>query len=304
MIKVCPPTRRGYADRPNSVGSVLNSIDLATRKWWRLVGRPVDLDGAEEWLQAPMATGSLIGDAWLQEAADAFGGEVLDDVPGAGLVDDFSRLDGPGFVAADLRPEVLDFYQHTADWRMEVWTAWEPLFWPGGELISRLFGQRVQQLALPMRSLDVSRGMSSRIVVITDSAGRQRAAGWLCRLRATGSYVYSGCYGHATLPGADRPSVHVSFPLESGNVQVFLRPDVDPDGSLWLRSVGGRFGADGAYVVVRDGGRSYAAAVPLRETFHVYVDEEGVLRTDHQLRLRSANVVRLHYKLEREPSAE
>lgn len=131
----------------------------------------------------------------------------------------------------------------------------------------------------------------------TDSAGHQRAAGWLRQLRATGGYVYSG-YTHTLLPGATRPSVHVSFPLQSGNVQVFLRADVADDGSLRLRSAGGRFGADGAYVLVVDRGRTYAAAVPLRETFHVYVDEEGVLRADHDLRLHSASVVRLHYKLE------
>ena len=31
-----------------------------------------------------------------------------------------------------------------------------------------------------------------------------------------------------------RPSVHVTFPLEEGNVQVFLRPTVLADGSLEL----------------------------------------------------------------------
>ena len=209
-----------------------------------------------------------------------------------------ASLDGPGFVAADLVPQVRDFYEHTANWRMEVWTAWAPLFWPGGELISRLFGTRVQQLALPTRTLDVARGMTSRIAIITDAEGQQRAAGWLRQLRATGSYVYSGCYDQVLLPAAARPSVHVSFPLQNGNVQVFLRPEVDVDGSLWLRSPGGRFGGDGAYVVVVDGGRAFAASIPLRETFHVYVDEEGVLRTDHVLRFISTTVVRLHYKLE------
>jgi hypothetical protein len=39
--------------------------------------------------------------------------------------------------------------------------------------------------------------------------------------------------------------------------------------------------------------------VPLHETFRVYVDAHGVLRTDHELRLWSAWAVRLHYKLER-----
>ncbi|WP_269087391.1 hypothetical protein [Serinicoccus sp. CUA-874] len=37
--------------------------------------------------------------------------------------------------------------------------------------------------------------------------------------------------------------------------------------------------------------------MPLHETFRVYVDDEGTLRTDHVLRLWSAAAVRLHYKL-------
>lgn len=48
---------------------------------------------------------------------------------------------------------------------------------------------------------------------------------------------------------------------------------------------------DGAYVVVRDGGRTYAARAPIRETYHEYVDPEGVLRTDHALRIWSAPYV-------------
>jgi hypothetical protein len=51
-------------------------------------------------------------------------------------------------------------------------------------------------------------------------------------------------------------------------------------------------------VVVEDGGSAWAAAVPLREEFHVYVDAEGVLRCDHSLRLWSAEAVALHYRLE------
>jgi hypothetical protein len=39
--------------------------------------------------------------------------------------------------------------------------------------------------------------------------------------------------------------------------------------------------------------------VPLHETFHLDVDEHGVLRTDHEVRLWGASAVRLHYKLDR-----
>jgi hypothetical protein len=207
-------------------------------------------------------------------------------------------LDGPGFDSTRLRPEIRDFYEHTAAWQMEVWTGWSPLFWPGGELIARLYGRRVEQLALPMRPLDVAHGMDGRVTPIRDRHGTQVAAAWVRTLRGSGRNVFSGSYSARTLPGADRPSVHVAFPLESGNVQVFLHPSVADDGGLVLESPPGRFGQDGAYVVVRDG-RDYAARVPLHETFRVYMDEHGVLRTDHELRLRKAWAVRLHYKLER-----
>ena len=277
-------------------------LDRAARAFWRVQGRRVDLAGSEWWLAAPTHDGHTVGDAWLQAAAASYGGAVREREPGAGLLADMALLDGPGFRAAALRPEIHDFYEHTSDWRMEVWTQWNTLFQPGGELISRYFGRRVQQLALPTRPLDVALGMDSRVATIVDAGGTQRAAGWLRTLRSTGEYVYSGCYSTRRLPGSEQPSVHVAFPLQAGNVQVFLRPKVLPDGALELSSPPGPFGADGAYVVVEKNGRSHAARAPLHELFRVYVDPEGTLRTDHTLRLWSATVVRLHYKLTPAPA--
>lgn len=272
-------------------------LDLGTRKFWRASGRPVDLAGEHSWLRAPTSAGPVVRDGWLEAEAALHGGYVDEASPGAGLLASMADLDGPGFRAADLLPQVRDFYEHTADWQVEVWSAWAPWAWPGGELVSRLFGKRVEQLALPMRPMDVAHGMDSRVSVIRDGAGRQVAAGWLRTLRATGEYVFSGCYSFRTLPGADRPSIHVAFPLESGNVQVFLRPEVRPDGSLLLESPAGAFGADGAYVVVEDRGSTYASRAPVHESFHVHLDDRAVLRTDHLLRLGPATAMRLHYKL-------
>ena len=276
-------------------------LDRVTRTFWRLKGRPINLAGAEQWLAAPMHNGKTIGDEWLTAAAAAHHGSVLEQVAGGGLLADMAQLDGPDFRSADLRPEIRDFYEHTSDWRMEVWTQWNPVFQPGGELISRLFGRRVQQLALPTRPLEVAHGMDSRVAIIVGPDDAQRAAGWIRTLRSTGEYVYSGCYSTRLLPRQRQPSVHVAFPLEAGNVQVFLRPSVLPGGALQLSSPSGSFGDNGAYVVVEDGGRTHAARAPIHETFRVYVDREGVLRTDHVLCLWSAPVVRLHYKLLRSP---
>lgn len=283
------------------MSSLLPHLDRVTRTFWRTTGRRVDLAGSHAWLDAPVHDGAVIGDAWLASAAARWGGQVREDVDDAGLLPDLGVLDGPGFRAAALHPDVRDFYEHTSRWRMEVWTQWTAAFQPGGELVSHFFGRRVQQLALPMRPLDVAHGMDSRVAVITDAGGDQRAAGWIRSLRSTGEFVYSGCYSSRVLPGADRASVHVTFPLEAGNVQVFLRPTALPDGSLQLDSPPGRFGTDGAYVVVTGAERDHAARAPIHERFRVYVDREGVLRTDHELRMWSATAVRLHYKLTRVP---
>lgn len=273
-------------------------LDVGSRKFWQLTGRRVDLAGREWWLDAPVSRSPRVSTEWLEAEAARHGGVLGADEPRAGLLPSMSALDGPGFDSGRLHSHIRDFYEHTACWRMEVWTGWSPLFWPAGELVSRLWGRRVEQLALPMRPLDVAHGMDSRVTPIRDRHDIQVAAAWTRTLRGNGRPVFSGAYSARTLPGADRPSVHVAFPLESGNVQVFLRPSVVGNGGFLLESPSGRFGEDGAYVVVRDAG-AHAARVPLHETFHMYVDAHGVLRTDHELRLWGASAVRLHYKLER-----
>ncbi len=287
------PGRRCHAE-----GVIAAVADRATRGYWRLTGRRVDPAGADAWLSAPIHGHSQVGDDWIADAAAELGGRTVTG-PDQGLLPDLAALDGPGFRAADLHPSVRDFYQATAGWRMDVWTQWSAPFRPLGAVVTRLFGRRVQQLALPTRPLDTARGMDSRVVAVLDADGRQRFAAWLRTLRATGEYVYSGCYTTTLLPGTDQPSVHVSFPLEQGNVQVFLRPAVLPGGALLLSSPPGRFGGDGAYVLVRHGPVHHAARVPLHEEFRVFVDDEGVLRTDHVLRLWSAAVLRLHYRMAR-----
>ena len=278
---------------------MLHLLDLGTRKFWRLTGREVDLDGHERWLDGPMSATSRVAADWVAHESVRRGGPPAVVEDGAGLLPSTAVLDGPGFDSSCLRPEVRDFYEHTSGWQMEVWTGWSPLFWPGGEVVSRVWGRRVEQLALPMHPLDVARGMDSRITPIRDAQGAQVATAWTRTLRADGRPVFSGAYAAGSVPASAGPRVHVAFPLESGNLQVFLRPTVTDDGGLLLESPPGRFGDDGAYVVVRDGGRTHAARLPLHETFHVFVDGDGVLRTDHELRLWGASAVRLHYRLDR-----
>ncbi|NUS44196.1 MAG: hypothetical protein HOQ24_10975 [Mycobacteriaceae bacterium] len=276
------------------------SVDLASRRFWRVFGRPVDLVGEHAWLDTPRGAPGSSGDDWLRELEGA--GQVRRAGGGAGLLGSMAELDGPLFDSAKLHPVVRDFYERTSSWEMQVWSQWSPLFAPGGELVARLFGRRVGQLALPVQPLAVSRGMSSSVRVIDgDRPGVRLGAAWLRTLRSDGSRVYGGFYRVGMLPRSAQPHVHVSFPLEEGNVQVFLSPTVGSAGSLWLQSGGREFGGDGAYVLARSGGRWFAALVPLRESFHVFVDPEGVLRTDHVLKVAAFTALQLHYRLDPSP---
>ncbi|MFC9979776.1 hypothetical protein [Gordonia sp. NPDC127522] len=277
----------------------MHVLDPLSRRWWRAVGRRVDMSTPEfAFLGAPHNGRHEVGDAWLRQYEEQ--GAVAPPSPTAGLFEDMAVLDGPDFRAAALHPTVRDFYEQTGSWRMEVWSQWNPLFAPGGVAVAALFGRRVEQLALPTEPLSVSRGMSSEIRIVTDQSGRTVGAAWLRRLRLDDSPVYSGFYRSALLPGQRQPHVAVAFPLELGNIHVFLAPRAEADGALTLTSRSRRFGADGAYVSVRFGDQWYSAQPPLRESFRVYVDEEGVLRTDHELRVGRFRALRLHYRLEQQ----
>jgi len=275
-------------------------IDQLTRAFWKITGRPVDLSGPHSWLNAVRSPRSEVGDDWLINAAEDAGGALVDDATNAGLLSDMRQLNTRHFDAGKLRPEVRDFYEQTSSWRLEVWAQWNPFCLPAGRLLARYFGRRIKQLTIPTRPLEVALGMDSTVTLVTDREGNQVSAAWIRRLRSSGEFIYSGLYRVQRLPSEEQPSINVSFPLESGNVQIFLRPWVGRDGSLFLTSRAGRFGDNGAYMLVEDdAGEFHAARIPLHETFRIYVDEEGTLRTDHIIKLGWIRVVQLHYKMEK-----
>ena len=274
-------------------------LDALTRIWVRATGRRVDL-GRTPWLAGPTGDVDRVGNSWLERERLRCGGRYADPDAEAGLLPSMQLLDGPGFAAEKLRPEVRDFYERTSRWRLQVWAQWCSAAWPFGWLISVMFARRLEQLSLPLRPLDVAQGMSSDVRTVLGPDGDVLGTSWHRRLRSTGGTVFSGWYGVQTPPGGDRPSVRVVFPLPRGRLVVLLRPDVAADGALLLTSTQGRWGDDGAYLVVqrRDRDRGWARRIPVHEQFRVFVDDEGVLRTDHRIDLWRVPVLRLHYRLD------
>lgn len=268
--------------------------DEITQSWVRLTGRMVDLS-AQTWLDGPIGGHEVVAAEWLPDIEERLGGVQR---RSGGLLPTMSALAGSTFDPAALRPEVADFYERTSEFRLDVWSQWSPWMWPGGWLISAVFAKRLQQLALPLRPLEVAYGIDSEVVTVEDASGHQLGAAWLRKVRATGQSIYSGWYSSACLPGSSDPVVRVVFPLPNGSCTVFLSPSNGTDGALVLSSPLGPFGAPGAYLLVRAAEhQARVRRIPIAETFRVFVDDDGSLRTDHHMQLGRATVVRLHYRM-------
>lgn len=275
-------------------------VDWFTQRWVRLTGRRVDLAEAR-WIDGPCGTTDRIGADFFERHASAEGLDLAQP-EGAGLMPDFTALDGPGFDTADLRPEIRDFYEHTAAYRLDVWSEWRSLFRPFGWALALIFSRRLEQLNIPLSSLDTARGMTNTILHLTSSdPDRPHITGWVRRNRVSDSVVYVGAYSVATIPGHPGPCVRVVFPLPNGNATVILEPSADRTGALILTSSGRRFGDAGFYFLARDPeGRTWARTVrTFKERIRVFVDDDGVLRTDHDFRIWGIRFLRLHYRLER-----
>jgi len=279
----------------NAAGSLL---EQGIRLWVSLTGRPLDKSDVP-WLSSPIGTKGRIGNEFygqLAETEELRIGKSAD----AGLLPNFDLLKGPQFDPALVRPEIRDFYEHTARFHLEAWSETglvsSIFMWGLVTFISR----RMDQLNFPLSPLELSAGMRSEVIELDDSqTGERIYTGWLRTMVATGKIIYAGLYSTTTPDEYAGPCVKVSFPVPQGSATVVLRPEAAADGSFRLISRSTRFGGPGFYRIVQLSSGKWRVRYikTLHEIFHVYVDQEGVLRTDHIIHFLGLTVLRLHYKI-------
>jgi hypothetical protein len=286
-------------ERPESILSAAMGRLLQFCIEWlvRLSGRRVRKADAP-WLDCVMGEPGLIGAGIYQRIADDEHLQ-LSTPPDAGLIPDFSTLRGPSFDPDMVHPRIRHFYEHTACYHLEVWSevylAGKFVLWLLVEFISR----RMDQLNFPISSLEVAKGMTSEVVRLTEPAsGKLAHTGWLRRFRSNGKVIYAGLYSQTRMPGEDNPCVKVTFPCY-GSSNVYLRPKANADGSFGLVSTDSKYGSCGFYRIVESGTDAVHVRCfkSLHEIFHVYVDEDGGLRTDHEIQFLGLTILRLHYKM-------
>ena len=273
--------------------------DWITQQWVKATGRRFD-PKKDAWLAGPIGDTDVIKDKFFRDLADKENLEIKENQSGTGLLETFDDLHLSQAEKQLLHPRVVDFYERTSNYDFEVWSEWCGFFKPFGWLLSVIFSKRLQQLNLPLSSLQSAKGIKSTIVKLVDrQTQKSRWTVWFRILKSTNHVIYSGVYTTCSLP--DQPGVYlkVVFPLPNGNATVIMRRDVLPNGALKLSSDGKRFGDNGFYFTLTNHkGKHWARFVrSMHEWITVYVDEEHVLRADHVLHFFGLPFLNLHYKM-------
>ncbi len=272
--------------------------DWVTQRWVQLTGRSVDL-AEENWLEGPIGNTNEIGESYFKDYRTANGQKDI------GLVEDFGCLRSEFFSPDTVAPQIIDFYENTADYDLDVWSQWSGVFKPFGWLLSGIFSRRLQQMNMPISPLDTSKGMTSEVIPLIDIQGDRVGTGWLRKLIATGEVIYVGIYSHCIAPKIGGECMKIIFPLPNGSATVIMKPEAKQDGSLMLASVGNEFGDPGFYLIVRKKGHGawIKYLKSFTETIHVYVNNAREIRADHVMRLFGATFLRLHYRMRRRTEA-
>lgn len=287
------------AEKIHPLPALLGAIGAAViRLYLRLFGRTVRKADVP-WLLGPIGPEGEVGERPYHMVAEREGLTIDRAAGDAGLLPDFNVLAGGVFDPAKTHPAVRHFYEHTSAYELDVWS--ETRF-PGRLflwLIVSTVSRYMNQLNFPVFGLETSRGMTSEVLPLRDAAGRAVHVGWQRRLIGSGRIIYTGFYTAAQPPASPSPCVKVVFPTTRGSATVLLRPELDAAGEFRLVSVGKGWGDAGFYRILElDSERLKVRYLrTLHERFHVYVDEQAVVRCDHEVRFLGMPMLLLHYRM-------
>lgn len=263
--------------------------------WVSWTGRKQNINDIP-WLKGPYGKGRYIGGDFYKEFAKENGLSVSMDVQDGLLSNFLLAVNEQDANKGRLQEAVRHFYEHTAQYTLDVWSEWyHPVKYFAHILINTV-SSGIDQLNIPLKSLETSKGMSNEVIVLRDPEGRQVLTCWLRRAILTQKVTYAGFYSVINI--GDNPFVRVIFPLPKGSATVLLRVEVQSDGSVKLISDGKRPGGAGYYrVKVMNDTTVRFKFIPLKEMIHVYTDDKGILRTDHIFWFWKMKFLQLHYKI-------
>lgn len=234
-----------------SARSNQNGLDWFTQQWNILFGRKLKLE-ADDWLLGPFGREGGIGEQMIEQLAQAENLIIQRNLKDTGLIPNIKDLGLSEAEMAQIHPKIIDFYQKTANYDLQLNVKWNPFFKPFGFLVNRLFSRRINQLNIPLKNSVTNEELKSEIIQLVNPITQKiKYTIWLRKFQSTGQVIYSGIYGLCTNP-KEKTFVKAIFPLPNGSATVLLEPLVTKTHSFVLRSKGKQFGDAGFYFLLQD----------------------------------------------------
>ncbi|AFL79780.1 hypothetical protein Aeqsu_0259 [Aequorivita sublithincola DSM 14238] len=225
--------------------------DWITQKWVILFGNKIDAE-EHKWLIGPFGSTNGIGLKFIQQLAKKEHLVIDKHKKDRGLIQSINQLKLSENELEALSQSVIDFYENTSNYDLDLKVKWNPFFKGFGFLIKIIFSNRIEQLNVPIQNSKGSKGLKSEIIHLLEPTKNEiKRTIWLRAYKTTGQVVYSGVYETCTIPSGET-CIKAIFPLPNGNAIVILKPRVGINGELILESSGRRIGDSGFYFLLRD----------------------------------------------------
>jgi hypothetical protein len=242
-----------------------------------------------------------VGTGYVRDLAEVLGGTYVADAPDVGIVASLDELAGPDFDPADVDPLVLEFYEHTTRFTLDIVPEWRMWVRPGYLLYRTIVARPLGQASVPMNQREALRGVRGRIDTITPvGSDVVSVRGWIRSFADNDEPIYVGIY--TTYRHDDRGYVSVGFPVPQGSFTATLQPRAGPGGGLMLTSHTDDPQA-GHYLTYIDPQTRELTALAVRgfaEELQVFV-EDGELRARHAFWVFGFPFLVLHYRMNRKP---
>ncbi len=295
MIEISPRKTGGL--RPD--GKIAKGLDAIVDKGIDIMGVKILYDD-HPWLKGPIGNPAGIGEGYFLQLGQQQGLHVVKN-HNEGLLANFAKdLEGVHFNPDLITPEIVNFYEHTSGYTMDLDIKWKKTAKLLFGLSHTLFTRRYGQMNMPLN--DPPDGAIQSDIYALEEVGDRvpKMTGWVRRNRQTGETVLSGAYSIAKLPNnPDVQCIRVVFPIPCGNATVFLEPRNLEDGAMRLVSKGDQFGDPGLYIVQNETDVS-AQVVYLKkftQELNFTMDSFDRLQAQHSFAFGKRGILELDYAI-------
>ena len=273
--------------------------DWFTQQWVIICGRKIN-PSENTWLFGTFGEVSGNGEKFIHQLAEKEDLTIIRKSNSKGLLDSILSLNLSENEIKKLPKNVIDFYEKTSEYKLQLNVKWNPIFKIFGYVVNRLFSQRINQLNIPTNNIQSSENLTSEIIeLVAKNTNEVKYTIWLRKFQSTGKVIYSGIYTTCLLPSGIT-CVKAIFPLPKGNATVILKPSVGEKNELILDSSGNKFGDAGFYFLLNDSkGNCWSKYIKSFTDKLIVSDENEKLKAKQTLKLWRLKVARFEYEMKK-----